>query len=422
MNVLILGGNSFIGRGIAEAFLRAGATVHSLARTNDASISAVHFHSLADYGDEKIQQLLSEIDVIINCWGILTGTSKSYQYIHYQLPKKIAEFALHLNIRFIQISAIGPESEKFISSKYQFDRWLMENYPNSLVIRPSVVISSRGSYGGTSLFRAIASLPLIVLLPGDGCQKLRPILLEELAEAVRNLSKCETESGRILYASGKKETTLHELIAAIRGWLGKKTYLTFNMPIVILSVVTKLVGRFTNGPLGETTLFMLEQGNTCSDNELAVFETVGGVKSSNVIRHFEQSACYVQERWFSNLYLLSHINLFFIFLVWLVSGISGFMYQPDSWSAILAPLSSKIEYQKWIVYGLSCFDILMALLMLKSRWRAMILNIMLFSLIAYTMVVFVLNADLLLDPLGGLIKNLSIIVCTLFALVTNNRK
>jgi len=47
-----------------------------------------------------------------------------------------------------------------------------------------LVYSTHGAYGGTSLLRALAALPGVMLLPGDGMQKLRPLAAEDLAASV----------------------------------------------------------------------------------------------------------------------------------------------------------------------------------------------------------------------------------------------
>lgn len=79
-----------------------------------------------------------------------------------------------LNVqRIIHISALGIDDEK--NTAYALTKKAAEAYLQKLenidwvILQPSLVYAS-GCYGGTSLFRALATLPYFIPLIGDGLQ------------------------------------------------------------------------------------------------------------------------------------------------------------------------------------------------------------------------------------------------------------
>jgi len=88
------------------------------------------------------------------------------------------------------------------------------------VIRPSVVLSTRGSRGGTSLLRALAALPYVVFLPGQGGQRIQPVHARGPRRDGRALPVALGRGGRVLHAVGPDVLTLRQYLALVRGWLG----------------------------------------------------------------------------------------------------------------------------------------------------------------------------------------------------------
>lgn len=97
------------------------------------------------------------------------------------------------------------------------------------MLRPSLVVG-RDAYGGTALFRAPAALPWILPLPGDGAQRFQPIAMQDAAEAVVRVLPPDAPQGRILDLAGPRETSLREILLALRQWLGLPPPLVVAVP------------------------------------------------------------------------------------------------------------------------------------------------------------------------------------------------
>lgn len=115
--------------------------------------------------------LLSGVDAVVNVAGILRQTARQgFDAIHHDGPLGLARACVARGIRdFVQISALGsPEDGAFIASKHRFDAALLLLPLRAVVLRPSIVYATGGSYGGTSLLRALAASPVAVPVPGHG--------------------------------------------------------------------------------------------------------------------------------------------------------------------------------------------------------------------------------------------------------------
>ncbi|PKL97732.1 MAG: epimerase, partial [Gammaproteobacteria bacterium HGW-Gammaproteobacteria-7] len=130
---------------------------------------------------------LAGVDAVVNLAGILRQTARRrFDTIHHDAPLALAHACVECGVpRFIQISALGdPTDGAFVTSKHRFDDALLALPIKAVVLRPSVVYSTTGSYGGTSLLRALAAAPGVLALPGDGEWPIQPLAAEDLARIV----------------------------------------------------------------------------------------------------------------------------------------------------------------------------------------------------------------------------------------------
>ena len=116
-------------------------------------------------------------------------------------------------------SNLGPRrgaaiSTAYSQSKLDADRYLETLDLDWVVLRPSLAYTPAGSFGGTSLFRALAALPWIVPLVGDGRQLFQPIHMADLAEAVRRLIERPEVARRILDVVGPEPMAIRDILAA----------------------------------------------------------------------------------------------------------------------------------------------------------------------------------------------------------------
>ncbi len=431
MNVLVTGAAGFIGSAIVERLLAEGHAVTACARSakNLPASERLHYRR-TDLGrmlaDDDWLPLLDQVDAVVNAAGILREDRRGdFNRIHCQMPQALARACAARGIRrYVQISALGhPEDGEFIASKHRLDQSLLAMQDlQALVIRPSVVVSLRGSYGGTSMLRAMAALPGVLLLPGDGSQKIQPLWLEDLAEmVVSGLSLAKPEP-LVIDAVGPEVVTLRDFLLATRRWLKiPAPWRVIRTPMPLVRLANTLGDWVRAGPLGRTMGQMLARGNVSNGNAATSFVGLG-VQPRSVIAGLDQSASFVQDRWQARLYPLVPMAWLALIVIWLVSAISGFLADPADYGPVLDRMGVAESYQAGLVLATSVLNLVLAVALALRRWLPMVLTLMLLSVIGYTLGLGMLAPEQWLELTGGLVKNLGLIVLILVVMVLENRR
>ncbi|MFV9901740.1 MAG: oxidoreductase, partial [Rickettsia conorii subsp. raoultii] len=121
-----------------------------------------------------------------------------------------------LNVqRIIHISALGIDDEK--NTAYALTKKAAEAYLQKLenidwvILQPSLVYAS-GCYGGTSLFRALATLPYFIPLIGDGLQYFQSIHIDDLTKVIIHCIEREGKIHTLLKIVGPDIVTMKDIL------------------------------------------------------------------------------------------------------------------------------------------------------------------------------------------------------------------
>ncbi|MGH8083365.1 MAG: NAD-dependent epimerase/dehydratase family protein, partial [Lysobacter sp.] len=273
---LVIGANGFLAGYLIAALRRHGWRILRGVRDDGRTLREDQRHAdLAHMiAPQDWRETLRGVDAVVNVAGILreTGT-QTFQTIHIDGPLALAQACVEAGVpRFVQISALGePADGGFIASKHRFDEQLMALPLSSVVLRPSVVYAASGSYGGTSLLRALAAFPGYQLLPGDGRWPLQPVAAEDLGEiAARAADGAQTG----IYQIGSPHPlSLREYQSAWRRWLRIDGQGAIGFPEALVGLQVAISERLGRGPVGETMWRMLRRGNVTAPDAHARLRT-----------------------------------------------------------------------------------------------------------------------------------------------------
>lgn len=227
---LIAGAYGFIGSAVVRAFHRDGWEIIGVGRDEalgrrlmpEINWQSVNFNRPLD--PDVWRDRLNGVDTLVNCVGILqTGHRDRAQAIHVDAPAALFEGARRAGVRrVIHLSAMSAETgidTEYTRTKLAAEQNVAALDLDWLILKPSLVIGP-GSYGGTSMIRGLAGLPLITPLPDGGNQMFQPIALSDLATGMARLA-CEGAPSRMtLYAPGPEVMNLAEVVAETKVWLG----------------------------------------------------------------------------------------------------------------------------------------------------------------------------------------------------------
>lgn len=410
--VLVLGAHGFIA-GFVIAALRARGWrvlrgVRDPARILQADERLCDFAAMT--AAEDWREALKGVDAVVNAAGILRERGRqTFEAIHVAAPLALAQACVAAGVRrFVQISALGrPEDGDFIASKHRFDAALLALPLSAAVLRPSVVYSASGSYGGSSLLRALAALPVAHAVPGDGRWPIQPIAAEDLGELVARA--VEGDATGLFEVGGPEVLSLRDYQAAWRRWLRIPGQRVLRVPEALVGVQVALGEALGRGPMGATLWRMLRRGNIAGDDMLpklrAAFDVAPRTLEAALAAHPSQ----VQDRWQAQLYFLAPALKAATIALWLLSAWVGFVTPAATIEALAAgsPLAGLAPVA--LARATAALDLVLALWLLAGWRPRLCVGLMLLSVLGYTAAFGALLPAQWLDPLGGLAKNLMIL-------------
>ncbi|MET0348180.1 MAG: NAD-dependent epimerase/dehydratase family protein [Rhizobacter sp.] len=276
MRVLVCGASGCVGRAVARALRSRGHHVVEGARARVdgratlpidfmvPTAPAVWAHRLAD----------RRVDAVVNCVGILMpARGQSFARVHTEGPAELFRGAAIAGVRrVVQVSALGvgddPESlaTPYLHSKLLAEEALAALPIDGVVVRPSLVYGP-GSRSA-ALFATLASLP-VVGLPGRGAQRLAPIHVYELAEAIVRLVERPDPVRGVLELGGGEELTYRAMLARYREATGRSHPLWLPVPMPLMGFGAWLAEALPQRVFSRDTIRLLARGNVPAANATA---------------------------------------------------------------------------------------------------------------------------------------------------------
>lgn len=422
---LVIGANGFLAGYLIAALHRHGWRV--LRGVRDSGRALREDERAADLADmttpEAWRDSLRGVDAVVNVAGILRETGvQTFQTIHVDGPLALAQACVDHGVpRFVQISALGQaEDGGFLASKHRFDEALLALPLSAVVLRPSIVYAASGSYGGTSLLRALAAFPGWQLLPGDGHWPLQPVAAEDLGEIAARAA-AGTQRG-IYEIGGPRTMTLREYQTQWRRWLRIDGARAIDFPQSLVSLQVAISERLGRGPVGETMWRMLRRGNITAADASARVQADFGHAARDLPQVLAATPSQVQDRWQAQLYFLAPTLRLAIVALWLLSAVAGWLTPAATIEAMTAGSPMQAMQPVLLARATATLDAMLAAGLLigwRPRWM---LGLMGISVLAYTVVFGALLPMQWLDPLGGLAKNLVVLPALAVAWVLADRR
>ena len=246
MRILILGATGYVGSHLVYRLGQAGHEIVcgvrdlKFARGIFPESSFIVCDFMCDMDENVWLSRLTGIDVLINCVGVLQGSPHQMWQTHFAVPKALFAVCVKASIKqVIQISAPGVDAVDipWAVSRRQCDDYLLSLPIKAHVLRPSFIYGP-GSFGGGSLFRALAALPGVVVLPGAGDQCFMPIHVYDLARAIDRMIGTKKISSGILFPTGPDVVSIKSIVLQMRQWLGYRPGQTVAVPVWMIRGVS----------------------------------------------------------------------------------------------------------------------------------------------------------------------------------------
>ena len=250
MKVLVLGGNGFIGRNIANKLKLQGANVLISSRkvVSDSDKINIFMQEMLQMNDWLT--ILLDVDVVVNSVGILRERKgECYENVQTLAPIALAQACAKLDVRLIHISAIGlslKAKSRFIRSKFNGEQGILASNAKAIIVRPSLLDGDGGF--GAKWFRRVAAWRVQGVMQTQGL--IAPLQVTDLGEAVANMCFMDFEKlPKVIELGGNDILSIPQYLTKLRLTNYPKPATQLTVPKVMVRIISHIFDVFAFTPL-----------------------------------------------------------------------------------------------------------------------------------------------------------------------------
>jgi len=253
--VVVLGGTGFVGRALCRQLSSRGDR-RVIVTTRDASHAAalsllpgVIVESVDALGEDGLGRVLARADAVVNLIAILHGTSQRFHAVHIRFPERLARDVRKAGgKRLVHVSALGvdaPRDSLYLQSKSWGERLVLDAWPQTTVLRPSVIFGKEDRFINT-FARLQRFAPVVPLACSDA--RFQPVWVEDVARAIVAALDQPSTSGRVFECAGPDVLTLRDLVRRAGRWAGVARPI-LPLPLAMARVQAWLMEQLPGEPL-----------------------------------------------------------------------------------------------------------------------------------------------------------------------------
>ena len=289
--ITVFGGTGFIGRNLIAKLAKKGFKIIVPTRNpylhgylqpmgEPGQIEVLKFNF---FDFSNLNEFIKSSEIVINCIGVLfEKKNQKFDYVHHLFPKFLTSILdKEVTKKFIHISALGANKDSnslYIRSKFQGEEAVVNNFKNSIILRPSIVFGTNDNF--FNLFNKLINLLPIIPLAGAKT-KFQPCYVGDVTDAIIKIIE-EINPSQVYELGGPKVYTFKELIETLLISLNKKR-LIVGLPDFISRIQAKIMQLFPNPLLTEDQLEILKSDNICSNQYPGFFELGIYTRSAEII-------------------------------------------------------------------------------------------------------------------------------------------
>jgi len=225
-----------------------------------------------------LEEGMAGCDAVVHLVGIIrenTALAVTFERVHTLGTANMLAAAAATGVRrFVHMSSLG--TRPGARSRYHQTKWAAEEAVRAsalpwTIFRPSIIYG-RGDQFVVMLAGMIRRLPVVPVI-GSGLNRLQPVPVEQVAQAVARALRLETTVKQTYGVGGPDVVTMVELLDLIGRALGRPRVPKLHVPMGLMRPMTRLCYWLPGFPVTPDQLLMLEENNTCDAR--AFFSTFG---------------------------------------------------------------------------------------------------------------------------------------------------
>ena len=272
--VSIFGGSGFIGRHIVRVLARDGWRVRVGVRyPNTANflrpmgrVGQIQIVRANLRKSDDLALMLRDADAAINLVGILYETgAQRFQALHAEAAAGFARAATEYRVaRLIHFSALGanPQSSSaYARSKAEGEKRVRDAFPESTIIRPSIVFGPEDDF--FNRFASLARISPVLPLIGGGHTRFQPVYVRDVAESIAVALNNIRAPGTTYEFGGPEVMTLKQVMELVLHETRRRRVL-LNVPFGFAKIQAALLGLLPKPLLTIDQVRLLQSDNVVS--------------------------------------------------------------------------------------------------------------------------------------------------------------
>jgi len=269
--ILVTGGTGFVGQRVVHALRAARRDVRCLVRNRDRAARLDAWSCELVVGDvtdvETLVRAVGGCDTVVHLVAILVGRPEDFERVMTRATRDLVAASSAAGVkRIVLMGALGTSEEgarhvPYYAAKLEMERSVQESGVEHVILRPSFVFGPGG--GSLQRFARIARFAPAIPVIGDGTQRIQPIWIEDLADAVVASTELP-ETGRTFELGGPDVVDWNELWRRIAVAVGRRPRLV-HVPPALARPPAALAELLPHPPVTRDQLTMLELGDNVCD-------------------------------------------------------------------------------------------------------------------------------------------------------------
>lgn len=259
MKVLVIGGNGFVGRHLAQACIADGHRV----------VRGVRHPSAGDIGCDLVRDTdasrwaprLDGFDAVAFCAGLLRAAPRDLDAVHCLAPAAIAAACAKKRIAFLHVSMLGLDGAAdtpYFRSKRAGEAAVRAANAAAIVVRPSLVHGADSPASRAML--AQSRLPVLLVPAASGL--VAPVHVDDLAELCALLLGTLRSRGCVVDCVGREDMAIAGYLQALRSARHQRAARVLRVPNRWLRFAFDAAASAGARMLVPEALDLLEHGHT----------------------------------------------------------------------------------------------------------------------------------------------------------------
>jgi NADH dehydrogenase len=284
MQVLLIGGDGFVGRHLARELDERGHDVTSLSRDPDPSVLPAGVDTVSGDVTEQasIEPACAGMDAVVNLVALSPlftpdGGEEMHEVIHLGGTENVVAAAEAAGVdRIVQLSALGADSRgatHYIRAKGRAEEVVRNSDLEWVIFRPSVVFGEGGEFVGfTKRLKKLFApgLPLYPLPGGGKKTRFQPVWVGDLVSMIADGVADDDRAGETYAVGGPAVLTLREITELVYESEGKSISIV-PLPMGLAGIGLKTLSVLPGFPMGGDQYRSLNIDNVVESNDTAAF-------------------------------------------------------------------------------------------------------------------------------------------------------